>query len=176
MIPKRITIHYSATRPEWMQGRPLSEKIAEITRWHKERKFRTIGYHYIIDRDGTMGTGRPPSEQGAHVKGHNKDNLGICMLGGHGGHADGQFDDWFTPEQKATVIALIKDLQGRYGIPDSAVKGHNNYNATSCPGCDIPTWWAGVNRPTQSIPNRKPSGGLGAIIMKIIKAIFGRKT
>jgi hypothetical protein len=161
-----------------MAGRPLSEKIAEIRRWHVARKWKREGYHWFIDRGGEEGAGRPFWMQGAGVYRHNRNNIHICVLGGHGGQADGKFSDNFTPEQEKALIARIKALQEQFGIPDSEVKGHNNYAATSCPGCDIPTWWAEVNKP-QPIPNRKPStggkpsGGLGALIAKLIEAIFG---
>jgi hypothetical protein len=40
-----IILHCADTRPEWMAGRPLAEKVAEIRRWHvEERGWRDIGY------------------------------------------------------------------------------------------------------------------------------------
>jgi len=173
MTPKLITLHYSATRPEWMRGLGVAAKIAEINRWHLDRGWNGIGYHYVIDRDGSIGKGRPDNVQGAHTGGHNKDNLGICLLGGHGATAEGEFDDWFTPQQREAVIKLVGDLQDLYKIPDSAVKGHNNYNATSCPGCDIPTWWAAVNK-THPKPRTTPKFNLGEFIMNLLASIFGR--
>ena len=54
-----IIIHCSATPPGWMSGNTAAEKVNEIRRWHvKERKFADIGYHYIVDRDGTVVTQR----------------------------------------------------------------------------------------------------------------------
>ena len=41
----RIILHCSATRPTMDIG------VEEITEWHKQRGFRTIGYHYVIRRD-----------------------------------------------------------------------------------------------------------------------------
>ena len=73
---KSIILHCSAT-PE---GKDFT--VADITRWHKERGFRTIGYHYVVYRDGTVHKGRPVEQIGAHCEGHNKDSIGVCYIGG----------------------------------------------------------------------------------------------
>jgi N-acetylmuramoyl-L-alanine amidase len=78
-----IIVHATATRPEWMAGNSTVEKRDEITRWHVEaRGWSDIGYHMIIDRDGTRATGRPTFRIGAHVKGHNSNSLGVSLIGG----------------------------------------------------------------------------------------------
>lgn len=39
-----IILHCADTRPDWMAGRPLLEKVAEIRRWHVEQRgWRDIG-------------------------------------------------------------------------------------------------------------------------------------
>ena len=68
---KSIILHCSAT-PE---GKDFT--VADITRWHKERGFRTIGYHYVVYRDGTVRKGRPVEQKGAHCEGHNKGSNGV---------------------------------------------------------------------------------------------------
>lgn len=81
----KIIIHCSAS--EWGNA-----KI--IDKWHKDRGFRKIGYHYIIlngyeeykskydkSKDGIIQLGRSENEIGAHTYGHNKDSLGICVIG-----------------------------------------------------------------------------------------------
>ncbi|EGP03147.1 N-acetyl-anhydromuranmyl-L-alanine amidase [Pasteurella multocida subsp. gallicida str. Anand1_poultry] len=92
----KIVIHCSATQ----NGKPLRNKAHTaaqvIDRWHAERGFKRtfsnftqfnshlkhIGYHYVIDTDGTVETGRKVGEVGAHVKGHNQQSIGICLVGG----------------------------------------------------------------------------------------------
>jgi len=49
-----IFVHCSATRPEWMSDKPLKDKVAEIGRWHKDKGSSQIGYHWVIDRDGSV--------------------------------------------------------------------------------------------------------------------------
>jgi N-acetylmuramoyl-L-alanine amidase len=135
-----IIIHCSATRPQWMHNAPLSEKIAEIRRWHmQDRGFKDIGYHYIMDRNGMVDTGRPLEQEGAHVIGHNADTIGVCLIGGHGSAATDLFNENFTQEQDRTLRKLIADLRKRFPAIDK-VSGHNYYSKKSCPGFSVAQW------------------------------------
>ena len=71
---KEIIVHCSAT-PE---GKDYS--IDTIRKWHLQRGFADIGYHYIIYRDGSIHTGRDESVIGAHCKGHNSNSIGVCYI------------------------------------------------------------------------------------------------
>lgn len=134
-----IILHCADTRPEWMAGRPLVEKVAEIRRWHvQERGWRDIGYHWVIDRDGTVAPGRPETEIGAHVEGHNRGTIGICLLGGYGAKADDPFERNFTTAQASAVSRLIDEIKDRTAIRD--VSGHNDYAAKACPGFSVRRW------------------------------------
>lgn len=66
---REIIVHCAATRPNWMAGRPIAEKVAEIRRWHLANGWKDIGYHWIIDRPGTVLAGRPETVIGAHTVG-----------------------------------------------------------------------------------------------------------
>ena len=94
-IPE-IVIHCSDTQ-NGKQLRTAPQTAAQrIDNWHKQRGFQHladyykqfnphlqhIGYHFVIDTDGTVETGRKEGETGAHVKGHNLNSLGICLVGG----------------------------------------------------------------------------------------------
>ena len=71
-----IIVHCTATA----EGKDYT--VEDITRWHKARGFKTIGYHYVIYRDGTVHAGRPENEIGAHCQGHNAKSIGVCYVGG----------------------------------------------------------------------------------------------
>jgi hypothetical protein len=133
-----IILHCADTRPEWMVGRPVAEKVAEIRRWHVEQRgWRDIGYHWVIDRDGAVAPGRAETEIGAHVEGHNAGTIGICLLGGYGAKADDLFEKNYTATQKATAMKLIGAIKGQTAI--RKVSGHNDYAAKACPGFRVAT-------------------------------------
>ena len=122
-----IIIHCADT-PE---GR--DNTVADITAWHKARGFRTIGYHYVIYRDGSIHTGRPVQEIGAHCVGHNKHSIGICYIGGKS--ADGKkHEDTRTPEQKKALLSLLRQLKAQY--PNATVYGHRDFSSKPCPCFD----------------------------------------
>lgn len=128
-----IILHCADTRPEWMAGHPLAEKVAEIRRWHvQQRGWRDIGYHWFIDRDGAVAPGRPEAEIGAHVEGHNRGTIGICLLGGYGARADDPFEKNFTSAQATEATRLLGEIKARATI--QKVSGHNDYAAKVCPG------------------------------------------
>ena len=84
-----IIVHCSATKA----GQDFT--AADIDRWHRERGFNGIGYHYVIRLDGRLEKGREIDLAGAHSKGWNERSVGICYIGGldENGHpADGYSD------------------------------------------------------------------------------------
>lgn len=137
-----IIIHCTATRADWRAGSKTSAKVSEVRKWHKERGWSDIGYHYLIDRDGTVATGRPLEKVGAHVKGHNTGSIGISLFGGHGSSETDAFLDNFTPQQEAALLKLVRDLRDRFPAI-TKVSGHNQWAAKACPGFSVPTWYEG---------------------------------
>lgn len=133
-----IFVHCAATRPEWLAGAPLSEKIKEITRWHRAKGWGTIGYHWVIDRDGAVGKGRAEEMVGAHVAGHNTGSIGVCLIGGHGSTENDHFLDHYTPAQEAALRNLIEDIKTRATI--TKIRGHNEVAAKACPGFNVGRW------------------------------------
>lgn len=142
---REIIVHCSATRPEWMAGRPLAEKVAEIRRWHmQDRGWKDIGYHWIIDRPGGVMHGRPETVIGAHTADNNKNRgtLGICLIGGHGSAATDAFAAHFTVQQDLTLRQMISAISLRTAI--DRVTGHNDHTAAkACPGFKVAPWFKG---------------------------------
>lgn len=136
-----IVIHCTATRPDWWASRSTKAKVNEIRRWHVEdRGWSDIGYHYLIDRDGTVMEGRPLEKTGAHTKGRNKGSVGISLFGGFGGAADDQFLDNFTEDQERALSDLISQLRRDYPSI-TTVSGHSQYAAKACPCWSVPAWY-----------------------------------
>lgn len=122
-----IIVHCAAT-PE---GKNF--KAADIDRWHRERKMKCIGYHYVVDLDGTVEPGRPESEIGAHCLGHNQYSIGVCYVGGLA--ADGKTPkDTRTAAQKEALLALLNKLRAKY--PNASIHGHRDFASKACPSFD----------------------------------------
>lgn len=140
-LVREIVIHTSATRPDWMGNNSLREQVEEIRVWHRARGWRDIGYHWIIGRDGSMLPGRPETEVGAHVQGHNSGTIGICLIGGFGSATTDRFSDHFTARQGITLEQQIQAISMR--TPITRVSGHNEYAAKACPGFNVTRWLEG---------------------------------
>ena len=120
-----IIIHCSATR----EGQDIDAET--IRKWHKQRGWRDIGYHYIVRLDGEVELGRPIDEIGAHVKGHNKTTIGICYIGGV--EQDGKTPkDTMTYEQEESVRDLITAIR-LVCNEHLKISGHNEYASKACP-------------------------------------------
>lgn len=116
-------------------------KAADIDRWHRERNMKCIGYHYVVDLDGTVEPGRPESEIGAHCLGHNQNSIGVCYVGGLA--ADGKTPkDTRTAAQKEALLALLKKLRAKY--PKASIHGHRDFAAKACPSFDATTEYKNI--------------------------------
>lgn len=76
----KIHIHHTQCPTSWYNYNP-DYWIEEITRWHLERKFWTIGYHHVVFPDGEIRPGRPEDKKPASIKWHNTGALAICAFG-----------------------------------------------------------------------------------------------
>lgn len=126
-VINEIIVHCSAT-PE---GREVS--VDEITKWHKQRGFTTIGYHYVVYLDGSVHEGRSVDVSGAHCTGHNSHSIGVCYVGGLA--KDGKTPkDTRTDKQREGLAWLIKSLKDVY--PRAVVYGHRSFANKACPCFD----------------------------------------
>ena len=64
---KQIIVHCTATRPDWWDKKTINEQVKEVDRWHRDRGFNQVGYHYLIGRSGEVVQGRPVEMVGAHA-------------------------------------------------------------------------------------------------------------
>lgn len=137
-----IVIHCAASPDGHPLGNPHETAAQVIDRWHADRGFHracpsinpaltAIGYHYVIDCDGTVLTGRSEDEIGAHVEGYNAHSLGICMVGTR----------CFTAAQWLSLHDLVARLQDKYR--NATLHGHREYKNKECPGFDVADWVAG---------------------------------
>ncbi len=126
-----IIIHCAATGPSH------DVDIKDIDRWHRAQGWRMVGYHFFIKRDGTLQTGRPLMDGGAHAQGYNERSVGVCMAGGVA--EDGSTpENNFTPEQWNSLHNIVTELQQQF--PQAKVIGHRDVAKKNCPCFDVSGW------------------------------------
>ena len=121
-----IIVHCTATKA----GQHFD--VNDVRRWHLQRKFKDIGYHFLVLLDGTVQQGRPIAEAGAHCTGHNTNSIGVCYVGGL--DASGNPADTRTPEQRQALCNLLTTLKKQF--PTAVIHGHRDFAAKACPSFD----------------------------------------
>lgn len=75
---ERVFLHCSASDDENLVGVHM---VDEIRRWHRDRGWSDVGYHFLIDKLGGLFPGRDPDLTPAAQKGHNAATLAIMVHG-----------------------------------------------------------------------------------------------
>lgn len=113
MIPKLVIIHCSMT--------PAKKNLTlrDIDRESRKEGFFNCKYHYVIQRDGTTGCGRPDHMPGGHTPGFNNCSIGVLMIGGKTSKDDSGHN--FPDIQLFSLEYLLQALIARY--PGIQIKG-----------------------------------------------------
>jgi len=131
---QNIIIHCSASK--WGSS-------SEIRKWHLEKGWSDIGYHFVIPNgnikpkvylesmNGTIETGRPIEKAGAHCQGgYNINSIGICLIGNNN----------FTYKQFDALFSLVRGLMNSYNIDIDGILGHYETPAShgkTCPNFNM---------------------------------------
>ena len=132
----KIIIHCSATPV----GREVS--VSTIRKWHLQRGFNDIGYHYVIHLDGKISVGRPIEKVGAHCAYENRGSIGICYVGGMTKDMK-KPKDTRTQAQKDSLIKLMHELIYKHN-KDMTIHGHNEYANKACPSFNVQEEYANL--------------------------------
>ena len=128
----KIIIHCSAT----IEGKNFNAQ--DIATWHKDKGMSKIGYHFVINLDGTIEKGRAIEETGAHCLGQNENSIGICYIGGL--DKKNQPKDTRTAFQVRSMDNPLKELleELRFIQPGLTITihGHREYANKACPCFD----------------------------------------
>ena len=113
---------------------------AVIDSWHRERGWDGIGYHYVVlngfrkpghynsIEDGLVEPGRPIEKVGAHCRGHNKESIGICLIGSR----------LFSAKQLYGALPKLIRRIGLDTVGEIEVVGHYELDGgKSCPNIDM---------------------------------------
>lgn len=138
---KKAFIHCSYTKADQDIG------VDEIRKMHLDRGWSDVGYAYIGRRCGLIETGRDldgdgdvDEEIGAHVRGHNHDSIGYCLIGGMDDNGQPVFN--FTGSQMKSLYKWMQMMEKRY--PGIEFYGHRDYNPhKACPCFDVRAWYYG---------------------------------
>jgi N-acetylmuramoyl-L-alanine amidase len=133
-----IVIHCTATAS--------TASVAAIQRyWREQLKWKSPGYHYIIEADGETHQLQPDHLPANGVRGHNANSIHISYVGGI--DANGKPIDNRTLKQKVALIGQIKWLKQLY--PDAIVQGHRDFPgvAKACPSFDAKLEYMDLNKP-----------------------------
>jgi len=119
-----IVVHHSAS--------PRSTMIEAIRKWHTDKGWDDVGYHYVIEEDGSRKIGRRLPTTGAHAP-PNNGRIGICVTGDNTqpGH------EW-NYSQILGLEAVITHFLAV--MPWLEVVRHSDVKDTLCPGLSDEAW------------------------------------
>lgn len=134
--PKKIITHTAVSL--------TSHTVEDVDDWHKVRwpgftskifkntnnEFFHVGYHYVIEWDGTITQTRGNNEEGAHCIGMNKSSIGICFMGNGDVHLP-------SPEQVKSFKELYTSLSKEFGLNKYDLEPHRKYANKSCHGSKL---------------------------------------
>jgi hypothetical protein len=126
-----LVLHHTAFPASRIGGRTLdaeSRHMRAIQRWHLDRGWATIGYHFVVSPSGRVFAGRPVDRLGAHVLGHNAGTVGICLMG-----------NFELERPTAAALAALEHVRTRL-VPGGARvallghRDHRGHERSACPG------------------------------------------
>jgi len=133
---RRVVIH-ATELPDLATAREYGQRIH-----HAESRTGNSG-HFYIDRDGSVEQWVPLERVAHHVRGHNRDSIGIELV-----HR-GRWPDWYAsdaqhwrdpypPAQINALVALLRALNTR--LPALAtITGHDRLDTGRIAASDDPT-------------------------------------
>jgi N-acetylmuramoyl-L-alanine amidase len=126
-----IVVHCTATQPE-----ATIESIKNY--WKEHLGWSAPGYHYIIERDGTIVNLLPEEQISNGVLGFNTSCINIAYIGGI--DRQGKPIDNRSEAQTESLFNKIVELTESY--PNAIVQGHRDFpnQNRACPYFDVKKW------------------------------------
>lgn len=117
-----IALHCTATEH--------NTKVENIIKYWKDNlKWKNVGYHYLIEANGTVHQLADHEQITNGVQGYNSKSIHVSYIGGK------KVDDR-TPQQKEAIKSIVAKLKALY--PKAIVQGHRDFPNVkkSCPRFD----------------------------------------
>lgn len=115
-----IILHHTASASATVEG---------INNDHLNRGWAGIGYHFLIQPDGTIDEARPVKYVGSHCAGNNSSSIGIALVGDFRKTKP-------TKQQLESLELLVAELKDQYPSI-RRVLNHNDLYKTLCPVVDL---------------------------------------
>jgi N-acetylmuramoyl-L-alanine amidase len=124
---KYIVIHCTASKPN-------TKKEAILSYWKNTLKWRSVGYHRLIDANGVIHELAKYEQTTNGVKGYNSESIHFSYIGGI--DESGRPKDTRTIKQKESLLYLVK--QAKKQFPNAIVQGHKDFKGVvkACPSFD----------------------------------------
>lgn len=102
--------------------------------WKNQLGWKMPGYHFIIKPDGQIVSLLPIEQVSNGVQGFNSQTINISYIGGV--DAKNVPVDNRTPQQKATLLKLLRELKQKF--PTVLIQGHRDFPNVkkACPSFD----------------------------------------
>ena len=124
---KYIVIHCTATQPN-------TKKESILNYWKNTLKWKSVGYHRLIDANGVIHELAEYEQVTNGVKGYNSNSIHFSYVGGVDEFNNPK--DTRTLKQKESLLYLIK--QAKKQFPNAIVQGHRDFKGVvkACPSFD----------------------------------------
>lgn len=118
--PNKVIVHHTASSTWTYQN---------VLDFHINKGWLDIGYHYFIEKDGTIKRGRWEEKEGTHTIGQNTTSIGICLAGNFNTELP-------TKEQEQSFKNILSTLNYK------EIKPHRAFAQTDCYGTKLADDWA----------------------------------
>ena len=129
--PKAVSLHH--TGAHW-GGNPGPEQyLKNIQHFHTgpQREWEDIAYHYLVDLDGVIWAGRPPTVRGNPSIYY--DPTGLVLISFLGDFSYQEPNEAQLKSSAETAAWLMK----KFNMPSTTVTGHRDHAPTTCPGDNL---------------------------------------
>jgi hypothetical protein len=126
---ERLTVHHTAVLLD--DNRDAPGRARRHQKYHQDRGWSDLAYHYLIDANGNIYEGRPVDAVGD--TGTEYDPTGHFLV-----CCEGDFDQQEVPEaQLWGLVDILAWAAEEFEVSPETITGHRDWAQTSCPGSDL---------------------------------------
>ena len=115
---ERVFLHCSAS------DNPNHDSVDVVRQWHRDKGWSDIGYHFFVQKNGDLESGRSLETTPAAQSGHNQATIAICL--------HGLAEELFSKAQYGTLVALSLAIHSAYA-GQVTFHGHCEVANKPCP-------------------------------------------